>query len=225
MAEALAAGAKCLDDLEVARADRVQEELRGFGVPPPQTRREVSAPVLPRPHRPAQQGLAPGAPSGPVPGRTRRRSHARLRFDLRPLPLLAPPGERTRPTSSATPCTTLVCFVAGLGICLHAKLRRGRVHTAKGLLPFVDECPAAHPRRRRGSSRFDSGFHDGKLFEALERRCVTYLCGVPLNPRILGVVRGIEDWGLGTLHRQGRGEVAEFGYRHGRLQGVSAATS
>src|SRR5207245_3884069 len=37
MAEALAAGAKCLDDLEVARADRVQEELRGFGVPPPQT--------------------------------------------------------------------------------------------------------------------------------------------------------------------------------------------
>jgi hypothetical protein len=34
MAEALAAGATCLDDLEVARADRVQEELRGFGVPP-----------------------------------------------------------------------------------------------------------------------------------------------------------------------------------------------
>jgi hypothetical protein len=37
MAEAVAAGAKCLDDLEIARADQVQEELRGFGLPPPQT--------------------------------------------------------------------------------------------------------------------------------------------------------------------------------------------
>ena len=37
MTEALALGAKCLDDLDVARGDRAQEAMRGFGVPPPQT--------------------------------------------------------------------------------------------------------------------------------------------------------------------------------------------
>ena len=37
MTEALALGAKCLDDLEIARGDRAQETMRGFGIPPPQT--------------------------------------------------------------------------------------------------------------------------------------------------------------------------------------------
>lgn len=37
MAEAVALGADCLDDLAVARGDLVQEELRGFAVPAPQT--------------------------------------------------------------------------------------------------------------------------------------------------------------------------------------------
>src|SRR5207302_3210171 len=81
----------------------------------------------------------------------------------------------------------LVCFVAESGICLHAKLRRGRVHTAKGLMPFVDECLRRIPKGVAVRARFDSGFYDGKLFEALERRGVTYLCAVPLTARILGV--------------------------------------
>jgi len=106
-----------------------------------------------------------------------------------------------------------VCFVAEYGLCLHAKLRRGRVHTAKGLLAFVDECLRRIPGGVAVRARFDSGFHDGKLFEALERRCVTYLCGVPLNPRILGVVRGIEDWAWSACVDKDEGEVAEFGYR------------
>jgi len=37
MAEAVALGADCLDDLAVARADPVQEKLRGFAIPAPQT--------------------------------------------------------------------------------------------------------------------------------------------------------------------------------------------
>jgi hypothetical protein len=37
MTEALALGAKCLDDLETARGDQAQEAMRGFGIPPPQT--------------------------------------------------------------------------------------------------------------------------------------------------------------------------------------------
>ena len=37
MAEAVALGATCLDDLAVARADHAQKELRGFAVPAPQT--------------------------------------------------------------------------------------------------------------------------------------------------------------------------------------------
>lgn len=37
IAEAIALGATCLDDLAVARADHAQRELRGFAVPAPQT--------------------------------------------------------------------------------------------------------------------------------------------------------------------------------------------
>ncbi|MCA1705466.1 MAG: hypothetical protein LC808_20300, partial [Actinobacteria bacterium] len=33
MAEAVALGATCLDDLAVARSDRAQQELRGYEVP------------------------------------------------------------------------------------------------------------------------------------------------------------------------------------------------
>jgi len=57
MAEALAAGAKCLDDLEVARVDRVQEELRGIRRPPTPDGREVPATLLPRPHRQLNKAL------------------------------------------------------------------------------------------------------------------------------------------------------------------------
>src|SRR5438132_4089805 len=172
MAEALAAGAKCLDDLEVARADRVQEELRGFGVPPPQTagrflRRfclghigQLNKALREVLHRALSlvgvgEAVTLDFDSTYVRSRSSRRQGADptylKRYALHPL----------------------VCFVAGLGICLHAKLRRGRVHTAKGLLPFVDECLRRVPGGLGLRARFDSGFHDGKLFEALARRGVT----------------------------------------------------
>ena len=107
----------------------------------------------------------------------------------------------------------LVCFVAEFGICSHVKLRRGRVHTAKGLVLFVDECLRRIPAGVAVRARFDSGFHDAKLFAALERRGVTYLCGVPFNPRIVGVIREIGDEGWVPCLDKEEGEVAEFGYR------------
>jgi hypothetical protein len=212
MAEALASGAKCLDDLEVARADRVQEELRGFGVPPPQTAgrflRRFCLGHIGQLNKALRQvlfralslvGLGEAVTldfdSTYIRSRSSRRQGADptylKRYALHPL----------------------VCFVAEFGICLHAKLRRGRANTGKGIVPFVDECLRRVPKGVSIRARFDSGFHDKALFEALERRGVTYLCGVPLNARILGVVREIDDWAWSACVDKDEGEVAEFGYR------------
>ncbi len=212
MTEALALGAKCLDDLDVARGDRAQEAMRGFAVPPPQTagrflRRfclghigQLNKALRQVLHRALSlvgvgEAVTLDFDSTYVRSRSSRRQGADRtylkRYALHPL----------------------LCFVAESGLCLHAKLRRGRVHTAKGLLPFVDECLRRIPKGVGVRARFDSGFHDEKLFEALERRGVTYLCGVPLNARILGVVREIEDRAWVPCTDKDEGEVAEFGYR------------
>ena len=212
MTEALALGAKCLDDLDVARGDRAQEAMRGFAVPPPQTagrflRRfclghigQLNKALRQVLHRALSlvgvgEAVTLDFDSTYVRSRSSRRQGADRtylkRYALHPL----------------------LCFVAESGLCLHAKLRRGRVHTAKGLLPFVDECLRRIPKGVGVRARFDSGFHDEKLFEALERRGVTYLCGVPLNARILGVVREIEDRAWVPCLDKDEGEVAEFGYR------------
>ena len=212
MTEALALGAKCLDDLDVARGDRAQEAMRGFAVPPPQTagrflRRfclghigQLNKALRQVLHRALSlvgvgEAVTLDFDSTYVRSRSSRRQGADRtylkRYALHPL----------------------LCFVAESGLCLHAKLRRGRVHTAKGLLPFVDECLRRIPKGVGVRARFDSGFHDEKLFEALERRGVTYLCGVPLNARILGVVREIEDWAWVPCTDKDEGEVAELGYR------------
>jgi len=81
---------------------------------------------------------------------------------------------------------------------------------------FVDECLRRIPKGVSIRARFDSGFHDKALFEALERRGVTYLCGVRLNPKILGVIREIEDGCWFSCLDTDEGEVAEFGYRQAK---------
>ncbi len=212
MAEAVAIGAKCLDDLDVARADRVQEELRGFQVPPPQTAGRFLRRFC----------------LGHIGQLNKALRHVLLRalslVDLGDEVTLDFDSTYIRSRSSrrqgADPTYLkryalhpLVCFVAELGIALHAQLRRGRAHTAKGIGPFVDECLRRVPRGVLVRARFDSGFHDETLFEALERRGVTYLCGVPLNARILGVIREIDDEAWSACLDKDEGEVAEFGYR------------
>jgi len=60
-------------------------------------------------------------------------------------------------------------------------------------------------------ARFNSGFHDEGLFDALKRRDFPYLCGVKLNPRILGVTGEIDDSARSACIDKDEGEVAEFG--------------
>ena len=156
MAEALAAGAKCLDDLEVARGDQVQEELRGFGVPSPQTagrflRRfcighigqlnKALRIVLLRALSLVGCGDAVTLDfdSTYIRSRSSRRQGADptylKRYALHPL----------------------MCFVAESGICLHAKLRRGRVPHRQGPAALRRRVPPEDPRRRRGESPFRFG--------------------------------------------------------------------
>src|SRR5438270_851236 len=146
MAEALAAGAKCLDDLEVARADRVQEELRGFGVPPPQTAgrflRRFCLGHIGQLNKALRQVLLRALSLVGVG------EAVTLDFDSTYIRSRSSRRQGADPTYlKRYALHPLVCFVAESGICLHAKLRRGRANTAKGLLPFVDECLRGIPGR------------------------------------------------------------------------------
>jgi hypothetical protein len=212
MTEAVAIGAKCLDDFDVARADRVQEELRGFGVPPPQTAgrflRRFCLGHIGQLNKALRHVLL-AALSLVSLGEA-----ITLDFDSTYIRSRSSRRQGADPTYlKRYALHPLVCFVAEFGICLHAKLRRGRANTAKGIVPFVDECLRRVPKGVSIRARFDSGFHGEALFEALERRGVIYLCGVKLNPRILGVIREIDDWAWSACIDKDEGEVAEFGYR------------
>lgn len=212
MAEALAVGAKCLDDLDVARADRVQEELRGFAVPPPQTAgrflRRFCLGHIGQLNKALRQVLARALGLAGID------KEITLDFDSTYIRSRSSRRQGADPTYlKRYALHPLLCFVGELGICLHAKLRRGRVATSKGILPFVDECLRRIPEGVAVRARFDSGFHGATLFEALEHRGVTYLCGVPHNARILSVVTRIDDWVWSPCIDKDEGEVAEFGYR------------
>jgi Transposase DDE domain group 1 len=104
----------------------------------------------------------------------------------------------------------LLCFVAGFGTCLHAALRRGKANTSRGILRFVEECLRRVPEGAAVRARFDSGFYSKDLFAALEQRGVTYLVGVPHNPRLLQVIRQIPDADYAPSLDEKEGQVAEF---------------
>jgi hypothetical protein len=212
MAEALAIGANCLDDLEVARADRVQEELRGFAVPPSQTAgrflRRFCLGHIGQLNKSLRQVLLRALLLAGIDQKIT------LDFDSTYIRSRSSRRQGADPTYlKRYALHPLLCFVGELGVCLHAKLRRGKAASSKGILPFVDECLRRIPEGVAVRARFDSGFHAGTLFEALERRGVTYLCGVPHNARILSAIRGIEDWAWSACLDKDEGEVAEFGYR------------
>jgi hypothetical protein len=69
------------------------------------------------------------------------------------------------------------------------------------------------PEETEKRARFDSGFYSDKLFARLEECRIVYLCGVPLNDRIRGVIRQLPDFQWGPCTDKEEGEVAEFGYR------------
>ncbi|MCA1703645.1 MAG: IS1380 family transposase [Actinobacteria bacterium] len=213
IAEAVALGAECLDDLAIARADRAQEELRGFAVPAPQTAgsflkrftlghiRQFDK-ALRAVHLRAFQLL--GVAAG---------DRVTLDFDSTYIRSYSSRRQGADPTwTKRYTLHPLLCFVSEFSTCLHAKLRRGKAHTANGIADFVDECLKRIPKGAEIRARFDSGFYSKDLFAKLERKDLTYLCGVPLTSRLTSVIRQIPDSCWVPCVDKDEGEVAEFGY-------------
>ncbi len=106
----------------------------------------------------------------------------------------------------------LLCFVAELGTCLHAKLRRGKAAPSRDIKPFVAECLRRVPEGAEVRARFDSGFFSSELFSYLEEKSVTYLCGAPLTSRLTSIIRQTPAACWSPCLDKDEGEVAEFGY-------------
>jgi hypothetical protein len=210
MAESIALGATCLDDLAVSRADAAQAELRGFEIPAAQTagawlRRFTRGHIrsLDKALAGAQRNayLAAGVrtvtldfDSTYVFSRSRRRQGV----------------DRTWKKGYAL--HPLLCFDAGTGAAVHARLRRGKAGTATGISSFVDEALRAVPDGVEIRARFDSGFYSASLLSQLEAAGVTYLCGAQLSPPIVTAAAAIaDDYWAPCVDRDG--QVAEFGYR------------
>lgn len=210
MAESVALGAGCLDDLAVNRADTAQIALRGFEVPAPQTAgawlrrftlghiRQLGKALL-RAQRNAY--VAAGTDrvtldfdSTYVFSRSRRRQGVDRTYKK---------GYALHP---------LLCFDAETAAAVHARLRRGKAGASTGILTFVSEALRAVPHGVGVRARFDSGFYSGPLFAQLEGAGVTYPCGAPLSAPIVEAASQIADeYWVSCLDKEA--EVAEFGYR------------
>lgn len=208
--ESIALGARCLDDLAVARADEAQTMMRGFEVPAPQTagtwlRRFTIGHI-----RQLEKALAEihrGAfalagvnqvrldfDSSYIFSRSKRRQGADRTYKK---------GYALHP---------LFCFDADSGAAVHARLRRGKVNTAKGMDSFLRQTLRCVPDAVRVRARLDSGFYGDALLSQMERAAVTYLCGVPLSPTIKNLLVNIGDNSWQECMDDKIGEVAEFGY-------------
>jgi len=210
MAESVALGARCLDDLVVNRADEAQAELRGFDVPAPQTagawlRRFTLGHVrqLGKAMAAAQRGAYSAAgveevtldfDSTYVFSRSRRRQGVDRTYKK---------GYALHP---------LLCFDAVSGSAVHARLRRGRAGASTGISTFVTETLRAVPDAVAVRARFDSGFYSGPLFTQLEGAGVSYLCGAPnMAPLIEAASRIADEYWVCCADKEA--QVAEFGYR------------
>lgn len=212
MAEAVAMGAECLDDLDVARADQLQRSLRGHEVINPKTagvflRRFTLGHIrqfdkaLEQVHRRAFDLLEPS-------------ETLTLDFDSSYVKSYSSRRQGADPTYlKRYALHPLFCFVSGLDICLNAKLRKGSSHTARGIDQFINQSLKRVPVGVRIRARFDSGFFSERLLRHLQRQGITYLCGVPLNARIKDQITLIGEDCWQPCPDKDEGEVAEFGYR------------
>jgi hypothetical protein len=173
MAESIALGATCLDDLAVNRADAPQAELHGFNTPAPQTagawlrrftigdvRQLGKAMAAAQFNAYAAAGVAEVTldfDSTYVFSRSRRRQGA----------------DRTWKKGYAL--HRLLCFDAQTGAAVHARLRRGKAGASSGISTVVREAMRAVPAEVAVRARFDSGFYSGPLFDQLTSADVTYL--------------------------------------------------
>lgn len=212
MSEAIAMGAECLDDLDIARSDKAQQTLRGFGVPAPQTagtflRRFTLGHIrqFEKALRQVHQQAFACLDVGP---------EFTLDFDSSYIKSYSSRRQGADPTYlKRYALHPLLCFVSKLDICLNLKLRRGRSNTAKGIDAFVDQSLKMLPTGAVVRARFDSGFFSDRMLTHLEKRNVVYLCGVPLNNRIKDQIRLVGEDSWAPCIDKLEGEVAEFGYR------------
>lgn len=211
VAESIACGARCLDDLAVARADTAQEQLRGFGVPAPQTagawlRRFTLGHI-------GQLNKALEA----IQRRAFTLAGVRevtLDFDSTYLFSRSTRREGVdRTYKKGYALHPLLCFDAASGAAVHARLRRGKAAPSTGMRTFLAETLRRVPAGVAVRARLDSGFYGGPLFTQLEAAGVTFLCSVPFNPRIIEAVGSIDDEFWSPCIDKDEGEVAEFGYR------------
>ena len=213
IAESLALGARCLDDLAVARADEVQARLRGFDVPAPQTagswlRRFTLGHIRQLDKAMTRVQLAAYRAAG-VEAVT-------LDFDSTYIfsrSVRRQGVDRTYKRGYAL--HPLLCFDAASGAAVHARLRRGRAGASTGMRTFLIETLRRVPAGVRVRARLDSGFYGSALLDQMNGAGVTYLCGAGMNPRLLEAATAIGDdyWTPCSADHEGEAEVAEFGYR------------
>jgi hypothetical protein len=211
IAESLALGARCLDDLAVARADEVQARLRGFDVPAPQTagswlRRFTLGHVRQLDRAMTRVQLAAYRAAG-VEAVT-------LDFDSTYVFSRSTRREGVdRTYKRGYALHPLLCFDAASGAAVHARLRRGRAGASTGMATFLTETLRRVPAGVAVRARMDSGFYSTALLERMEKAGIAYLCGVPANPRVLEAATAIDDAHWAACRDGHDGEVAEFGYR------------
>jgi Transposase DDE domain group 1 len=211
IAESVALGARCLDDLVVARGDVAQSQLRGFEIPAPQTAgswlRRFTLGHLGQLNRALCE----------VQRNAYRAARVReVTLDFDSTYLFSRSKRRQgvdRTYKKGYALHPLLCFDAASGAAVHARLRRGKAGASTGMRTFLAETLRRVPSGVTVRARLDSGFYGGALLTQMEAAEVTYLCGVPIIPALLGAIAAIGDDCWGPCVDKDEGEVAEFGYR------------
>jgi hypothetical protein len=211
VAESIALGARCLDDLVVARGDAAQELLRGFGVPAPQTAgtwlRRFTLGHLGQLNKALEVVQQHAFTLAGV-------TEVTLDFDSTYLFSRSTRREGVdRTYKKGYALHPLLCFDAVSGAAVHARLRRGKAGASTGMRTFLIETLRRVPDGVAVRARLDSGFYGGALLAQMETAQVTYLCGAPFNPRLVAAIATIDDEFWGPCIDKEIGEVAEFGYR------------
>jgi hypothetical protein len=211
ISESIALGARCLDDLAVARSDVAQAHLRGFAVPAPQTAgvwlRRFTLGHLGQLNR----ALCEVQRNAYVAAGVRE-----VTLDFDSTYLFSRSKRRQgvdRTYKKGYALHPLLCFDASSGAAVHARLRRGKAGASTGMGTFLAETLRRVPDGVRVRARLDSGFYGGALLAQLEAADVTYLCGAPIIPALLDVVAAIGEGCWAPCVDKDEGEVAEFGYR------------
>ena len=173
VAESIGCGARCLDDLAVARGDTAQELLRGFAVPAPQTAgtwlRRFTLGHLGQLSKALEQ--------------VQRRafllaSVEEVTLDFDSTYLFSRSTRRQgvdRTYKKGYALHPLLCFDAVSGAAVHARLRRGKAGASTGMKTFLTETLRRVPDGIAVRARMDSGFYGGPLLAQLEAAGVTYL--------------------------------------------------